>query len=533
MSMGVVKKSVLISFALASFVLYQNCAPIEGNKESGSQTFNAAAAYQRVQGIFNTNCTTCHATGDSSNRNVGLASWADIIGSGVLVAGNSEISRLYQVVNDGTMPRNSARLSDNDVAAIRDWIDMGAPDSDGNASNDVPVINIVGGDKTGREGGPQIEFFAIVTDQDGAVLSTIWTQTSGPNNATLAGAQTNRLLVSGYVAGTYTFQLLAEDDQRAISTATVTLTIDVSPNVDPTITLASSSTREETVPSDDVTASVDDPDGNNANITYLWIIGAGTNGDTATLQNADQRTVTVTNYEANGMSSNTYPLTLTITDERGGTATAAHNFIVSSPANMPPTATIAPTSDDIVVGSNHSVSVTASDPEGANLSYSWAINPTGPTIAGGNTANATFSNFSSTSTGLDNQYTITVTVSDGTDSVTASQTLTVYAYSYSASVQPIFDANCTGCHGAAMAGTLDLRSGTSHGALVNQPANNNAAGSTYDRVEPRDSASSELWVRVGVLPASDALSMPQNQAILSSGDRAIIQTWIEDGAPNN
>ncbi len=62
---------------------------------------------------------------------------------------------------------------------------------------------------------------ATVTDSDGTVGSTLWKQLSGPNTATLAGTTTLTLTVSDLIAGNYTFELSATDDDNAVGKGTV------------------------------------------------------------------------------------------------------------------------------------------------------------------------------------------------------------------------------------------------------------------------------------------------------------------------
>jgi len=52
------------------------------------------------------------------------------------------------------------------------------------------------------------------TDPDGGQVTYLWTQQSGPADATLSGADTAELSVSDLVAGIYTFRLTATDDEN-------------------------------------------------------------------------------------------------------------------------------------------------------------------------------------------------------------------------------------------------------------------------------------------------------------------------------
>ncbi|MEZ5399812.1 MAG: PSD1 and planctomycete cytochrome C domain-containing protein [Bryobacteraceae bacterium] len=79
--------------------------------------------------ILAAKCLTCHDTKaktaglDLSTRQAALAGGAK---GAAIVPGKPEDSRLYQYVRDGKMPPGR-RLANDEVAAIREWIDGGAP----------------------------------------------------------------------------------------------------------------------------------------------------------------------------------------------------------------------------------------------------------------------------------------------------------------------------------------------------------------------------------------------------------------------
>lgn len=92
------------------------------------------------------------------------------------------------------------------------------------------------------------------------------------------------------------------------------------------------------------------------------------------------------------------------------------------------------------------------------------------------------------------------------------------AVSYSGSVQPIWDANCTGCHGTSAGLNLgsyaQLMSGSANGAVVN-------AG---------DGANSMIVQRLKGIGGS---RMPLNGSALSDASIEQVETWIDQGALDN
>jgi hypothetical protein len=103
--------------------------------------------------------------------------------------------------------------------------------------------------------------------------------------------------------------------------------------------------------------------------------------------------------------------------------------------------------------------------------------------------------------------------------------------SFSTDVQPIFDRSCTkgtGCHGLSPAQNLNLQKGTSYANLVGVPSTEVSAL----RVDPGMSASSYLIQKLkGTAPGD---RMPADgPPFLPDGEVLVIETWIDQGAPNN
>ena len=101
------------------------------------------------------------------------------------------------------------------------------------------------------------------------------------------------------------------------------------------------------------------------------------------------------------------------------------------------------------------------------------------------------------------------------------------APAYAADVQPIWNANCTGCHGAGGNGGLDLRASAGPAALVNVAASSYAGS----RVVPGDPQSSVLYLKLEGDPSAGQ-RMPQGGA-LSTAELTIIHDWIVAGALDN
>ena len=90
-------------------------------------------------------------------------------------------------------------------------------------SNKAPVAN-AGGDKTLTLPNNSITLNGSAKDQDGSIASYHWTKVSGPS-ATLKDTDKASLKLSNLMAGNYVFRLSVRDNQYAMATDDVTLTV--------------------------------------------------------------------------------------------------------------------------------------------------------------------------------------------------------------------------------------------------------------------------------------------------------------------
>ncbi len=92
---------------------------------------------------------------------------------------------------------------------------------------------------------------------------------------------------------------------------------------------------------------------------------------------------------------------------------------------------------------------------------------------------------------------------------------------YNSRIQPIFDGNCTACHGGESGVTL-----SSYQAVMN------SVGDQYGRniVEPEEPDNSPLYDKISSDNPQFGTRMPQGGPPLSSDDIEAIRQWIEEGA---
>ncbi len=247
----------------------------------------------------------------------------------------------------------------------------GATDSD----NMTVIVNAVANQSPIANAGPDISMTLPLnstnlnggssSDPDGIIVSYAWSKISGPATFAIANANAAATGLSNLVQGTYTFRLTVTDNSGATATDDVNVTVNAAPNQSPVANAGSDITLTLPVNSTMLTGSGYDPDG--TIVSYAWSRVSGPT--TFTLVNANAAATGL-----NGLVQGTYVFRLTVTDNRGATATdnvtVTVNAATATP-NQPPTANAGsditltlPVNSTLLTGSGY-------DPDGTIVSYAW------------------------------------------------------------------------------------------------------------------------------------------------------------------
>ena len=101
--------------------------------------------------------------------------------------------------------------------------------------------------------------------------------------------------------------------------------------------------------------------------------------------------------------------------------------------------------------------------------------------------------------------------------------------SYATEIQPIFNANCAGCHtDGGQNGGLDLSSGLSHGNLVGVES---AQFAGVFRVIAEQPDNSLLYQKLTATQTNGSMMPPTG--LIAEADRELVRTWIAEGANDN
>jgi hypothetical protein len=198
-----------------------------------------------------------------------------------------------------------------------------------------------------------------------SISAYTWTEVSGPNTATLTGANTADPTATGLVAGVYIFQLTVTNAQGLTSTSTVTITVNAAANQPPVANAGSNLTI--TLPQNSVSldgSSSYDPAGTIVLYSWTKISGPGA----VTISNSNTATPTVI-----GLLQGVYVFQLTVTDNFGLSASNQVTITVDADPTQPPVA-IAGNDTTISMPSGSAVlnGSASNDPNGTITAYSWA-----------------------------------------------------------------------------------------------------------------------------------------------------------------
>jgi hypothetical protein len=146
------------------------------------------------------------------------------------------------------------------------------------------------------------------TDSDGTIASSSWTKVSGPS-ATMSGATTSTLKLSGLTAGRYVFRFTVKDNDGATDTDDVAITVSDAPKVsagaDKTVTLPIGSVT--------FTATASDADGI---ASYMWYKASG---PSVSMSNVSTKTVTLS-----ALVKGTYSFRVAVKDNLG---VVGHDYV--------------------------------------------------------------------------------------------------------------------------------------------------------------------------------------------------------------
>ena len=163
--------------------------------------------------------TQLQGRGQDEDGNIVRYRWTQIGGPAAQLAGQESPLLTVSGLREGTYAFRLTVTDDDDVSASDDVLVHVIK-----GSNTPPVVS-AGPDHRLRLPENSLRIQGSARDEDGAIESYQWTQTSGPP-ATMRNTNYPALLVSDLVEGTYTFSLTVRDDAGASGSDVVTVSVE-------------------------------------------------------------------------------------------------------------------------------------------------------------------------------------------------------------------------------------------------------------------------------------------------------------------
>ncbi|NTX02857.1 discoidin domain-containing protein [Myxococcus sp. CA040A] len=296
--------------------------------------------------VLPTSSLTLTGSGTDSDGTITTYAWTQVSGATATVSG-----------------ANTSTLAVNGLAAGTFVFRHTVTDDDGATHSDdmtvtvttAPVAN-AGADRSLVLPTSSLTLTGTGTDADGTIASYAWTQVSG-TTATLSGASTATLAISGLSAGAFVFRLTVTDDDGATHSDDVTVTVtNAPPNQAPVANAGTDRTVVLPNAGITLTGSGTDSDGNIA--SYSW---TQVSGPTASLSGANTPSLSVS-----GLAVGTLVFRLTVTDDDGATHADTATVTVTNASTLTNVARLKPAVAMHTSGSN--VAARATDD---NLSTRW------------------------------------------------------------------------------------------------------------------------------------------------------------------
>lgn len=196
------------------------------------------------------------------------------------------------------------------------------------APNQPPVVN-AGADRSITLPVNSLTLQGTANDPDGTISSWLWSQASGPSVASIATPGTASTLVSGLIQGTYSFRLTVADNNGAMASDLVQVTVNAAPppgNLLPQVNAGPDQSVQLPVNSITLSGTATDDDGTISSVS--WSRVSGPTGFTIQSPSSLQTQVT-------GLVAGTYLFRLAATDNSGGIG-ADTLIVLVLPANPPP-----------------------------------------------------------------------------------------------------------------------------------------------------------------------------------------------------
>jgi len=294
-----------------------------------------------------------------------------------------------------------------------------------NAAANLPLTANAGSNQSITLPTTSVNLSGSGNDPDGTIVSYQWTKISGPSEYNIVNPSTPSTGVSNLLQGVYRFQLMVTDNNSAIGTATVQITVNAAANIPPTANAGANQTI--TLPANTISLAGSSSDADGKITSYQWTKISGPS--TYNIVNAHSPVTDVS-----GLVQGIYHFQLTVTDNNGDIGTSKVQITVNAAVNIPPTANAGSNQTITLPINSVSLSGSGSDADGSIASYQWT-KISGPSAYNIVSPNSAATNVSGLAQGV---YIFQLIVTDNNGAIgTSTVQITVNA---AANLQPIANA---------------------------------------------------------------------------------------------
>jgi cytoskeletal protein CcmA (bactofilin family) len=302
--------------------------------------------------------TTLDGSGADADGNIAGYKWTRISGpaAGIIAAPNDPASMLTNLVEG--VYEYQLTVTDNNGDASKDTMKvtvLGAP-------NQAPIAD-AGSNRIITLPVNTTTLTGAGTDADGTVVGYAWVKTSGPATGNIASPNSGTTALNNLVEGVYIFQLTVTDDEGAVSTDEVTVTVNAASNQAPVANAGSDKFISLPISTISLLGTGDDADGTITSFAWTKVSGPAS----GTIASPNTATTSI-----NKLVEGIYLFELTVTDNEGAISTDVVQVSVYAGGNLAPGANAG--SDRIISLPVDTVSVHGSgtDADGSVTAYQWS-----------------------------------------------------------------------------------------------------------------------------------------------------------------
>ncbi len=351
------------------------------------------------------NSLTLSGSGTDADGSVVSYSWAKISGPSSYTILNPTSANTGLAGLSAGVYQFQLQVTDNDGAIGTDNIQITV----NKAANKAPTAN-AGADQSINLPANTVTLSGSGSDSDGTIASYTWTKVSGPASYTFTDSTSALIIAGNLKEGIYQFQLKVTDNDGAIGTDIIQVTVNAAPNQPPVANAGSD--QSITLPKNNVllSGSGTDPDGTIASYVWTKISGPASYA----IANASSASTLI-----NNLTQGTYQFQLKVTDNDGATSTDIVQITVNAALNIPPVANAGGNQTITVPANSVTLHGSGTDADGTVVSYLWT-KISGPSNYIFNSSSAATTNVSGLSQGI-YQFQLSVTDNGGATSTDVMQ----------------------------------------------------------------------------------------------------------------